>query len=101
MAAGAAIMALFYGIRRSYRAVRAIEEILEGVRENAVKAEIAVQTTEALARAVEDIRKEVRPNGGSSLKDTVNRIDRRVAVLEAIAPSHERITQLEATSRHP
>lgn len=94
-------MALFYGIRRGYRAIRAIEKILEGVEANAVKAEIAVQATEALARAVEEIRKEVKPNGGSSLKDTVNRIDRRVAVLEAIAPSHERINQLEATPRHP
>ena len=35
-----------------------------------------------LTRSVDDIKKEVIPNGGSSIKDTVNRIDRRQVMID-------------------
>lgn len=82
---GAAIMALWYGVRRSYRAVRSVEKILEAVETNQLHVKTAL---EELA----EIKREVKPNGGSSLKDAVNRIDRRVAVLEALYPEHHRST---------
>jgi hypothetical protein len=86
-------MALWYGIRRGYKAVRAVEKILEGVEQNQVHVQTAL-------RQLEEIRKEVKPNGGSSLKDAVNRIDRRVAVLEALYPEHHR-SEVEETSHNP
>lgn len=86
-------MALWFGIRRGYKAIRAVEEILEGVRENQTHVQTAL-------KQLDEIRKEVKPNGGSSLKDAVNRIDRRVAVLEAIYPEHHR-SALEETPHNP
>ena len=85
-------MALGYGIRRGYRAIRAIEKILEGVEANTEHVRVALAQ-------LEEIRKEVKPNGGSSLKDVVNRVDRRVAVLEALWPASERI-YIEEASHH-
>lgn len=75
--------ALGFGLRSIYRTARNVEKTLAAVEGNqahvvAVMAELA------------EIKKEVKPNGGSSLKDTVNRIDRRVAVLEALYPDHHR-----------
>lgn len=35
-----------------------------------------------LTKSVDDIKKEVIPNGGSSIKDTVNRIDRRQVMID-------------------
>jgi hypothetical protein len=89
VAVGAAIMAMWYGIRRGYRAVRAVERILEAVESN----QLHVQTA---LKELSEIRKEVKPNGGSSLKDAVNRIDRRVAVLESLDLQHHR-RNLEST----
>ena len=37
---------------------------------------------QTLVSSVEDIKKELTTNGGSSIKDTVNRIDRRQVMLD-------------------
>jgi hypothetical protein len=69
-------VALTYAVRKGYRLIRAVEKILESVEQHGTM--------------LEEIRKEVRPNGGGSLKDAVNRIDSRVRTLEAALPLHMR-----------
>lgn len=78
-------MALGFGLRRGYKAIRSIEKILKAVEANQTNVQTALSQ-------LEEIRKEVKPNGGSSLKDAVNRIDRRVAALEALSPESHRST---------
>jgi len=58
---------------------------------------------EATLDAVSEIKKEVKPNGGTSLRDAVNRIDHRVQVLEA---AHTEVVNaarlhLESTPSNP
>jgi PAS domain S-box-containing protein len=40
------------------------------------------KNNEQLMKCVEDIKKELTTNGGSSIKDTVNRIDRRQVIID-------------------
>lgn len=86
---GGAIMALAYGIRRIYRTAHNVQLLVE--RSDATQKFIAEQTlhnakrdaeTAELARDVADIVREIRPNGGSSIKDQVNKIATEVAVLK-------------------
>lgn len=80
---GATLLAVTYAIRKGYRLVRAVEKILESVEQHG-------SMLEQQNAVLEEIRKEVRPNGGGSLKDAVNRIDTRVRTLEAALPQHMR-----------
>ena len=99
--------AIFYGLKRIYNTARGVEEILEfSVSEKVVRQELSLdlknhikmehdrdqirdkQLIELVAN-ISEITREMRPNGGSSMKDVVNKtadkvgdIHTRVAVLE-------------------
>lgn len=104
---GGSLMAIAYGLRRVYRMARNVETIMkmnekiaETAEEDAVaRKEIAdslvthIALEEAREKAVDEairgliqgqneILREVRPNGGSSIKDVVNSVQRDVAVLK-------------------
>lgn len=97
--AGAAIMAVFYGVRRIYRMAKNVDELVSNIkvdrqeRENVAKVledHIAEETQRdlkneevirALVAGQNEILREIRPNGGSSMKDTINQVQRDVAVL--------------------
>ena len=49
-----------------------------------------ISAARRIERALEAVDKELRPNGGSSLRDAVNRIDNRTAALEAWRLSTEK-----------
>jgi len=90
-------MAVWFGARRAYRAVRAVEKILEGVEANQGHVQFALSE-------LAEIKHEVKTNGGGSLRDAVNRIEQRVAVLEALELAPNKAVVIEATphySRHP
>lgn len=104
---GALMTAIGIGLRRVYRMARGVEKILEFTVEEKkareavaeqLKTHIALVASQHEARqlqimelvdTVREISRETRPNGGSSMKDVLNRtaahlheIDTRVAVLE-------------------
>lgn len=104
--AGAAIMAIAFGFRRVYRTARNIEMLVAHATEQkeferlstADRAKLAKDLrdhiteefdrdaeqharTVKLVANVEEILREIRPNGGSSIKDVVNQIRTEVAVL--------------------
>lgn len=81
--------AVGFGLRSIYRTARNVEKTLDAV--TISQSHVATALLE-----LAEIKKEVKTNGGSSLKDAVNRIDRRVAVLEALSPDHVR-GHIEAT----
>lgn len=87
--AGAFLMAIGAGLRRVYKMARNIEELIEKVDRNGQEAvsaserlQLAVDEITHVRHKVHEIKKEVLPNGGSSLRDAVNRIESRVAILE-------------------
>lgn len=90
-------MAVWAGAKRVYKMAKNIDTLIDKVDKNA---EIATALGERLELAIEEIattkhkvievKKEVLPNGGSSLRDAVNRIETRVAVLEAWNQSEDR-----------
>lgn len=109
---GTAIMAIAYGLRRVYTMARGVEKILEfTVTEKAEREKLAADLkahieTQAVYRreyehqigevvdTVREISRETRPNGGSSMKDVLNKtaahlhqIDTRVAILETRSES--------------
>jgi hypothetical protein len=94
IAVGAAIMAVWFGMRRAYRAVRAVEKILEGVEANQAHVQFALSE-------LAEIKHEVKTNGGGSLRDAVNRVEQRVAVLEALELAPNKAVVIEATPHHP
>lgn len=94
---GGALTALGYGLRRVYRTARTVEDIFKHTVEETrhrealannlaqhIKLEerrdrlVDVQLTE-LTENIRDIAREVRPNGGSSIKDVVTKIDAQAA----------------------
>jgi hypothetical protein len=104
---GAALTALGYGLKRVYNTARGVELILNfTVEEKASREKLAAELTNhinmederdrlrdkqilELVATVREIGREVRPNGGSSMKDVLNHaaekigdIQTRVAVLE-------------------
>jgi hypothetical protein len=103
---GGAIMTIAYGIRRMYRMARNIEILVDNAELNKVarvqdaaertkiadhlathilSEEAREQRMDEIIRALQigqaEILREVRPNGGSSIKDVVNSVQRDVAVL--------------------
>lgn len=87
---GAFLMALGAGIKRVYKMAKNVDSLVDSVRENNAEAkrvaqrlELAIEEIHHTQHKVIAIKKEVLPNGGSSLRDAVNRIESRVAVLEA------------------
>lgn len=101
---GGAIMALWYGLKRIYTTARSIEELLAlsktDTKERALIAETLSahirdeekkdyeqsRVITALASDVSEIAKEVRPNGGSSMKDQLTRlIDEQSSIKERMA----------------
>jgi chromosome segregation ATPase len=87
--AGAFLMAIGAGLRRVYKMARNIETLMEQVDRNGKEAlaaserlQIAADEITSVRHKVQEIKKEVLPNGGASLRDAVNRIESRVAVLE-------------------
>ena len=104
---GGALAAIGYGLRRVYNTARGVEKILEFSEEEKknrealaidLKDHIKMETDRDAIRdhqiielvdTVREIGREVRPNGGSSMKDVLNHtaekvsdISTRVAVLE-------------------
>lgn len=103
---GAGLVAVWKGIKSIYRMARGVEEIQrftvteKHARERLDKAlrahieredarddvrDIQLQKMES---NLDEIMREVRPNGGSSLKDLVQQTNTRVAVLEEWKRSH-------------
>jgi hypothetical protein len=91
---GAGIMALYYGIKRLYGVARSVEKILDHVVKDKEERDVINESLkdhikmeeardsirdEQLIRITQDLRdivREVRPNGGSSMKDTLNVVAR-------------------------
>lgn len=90
---GAGVTALGYGIRRLYKFAKNIDTLLELARENAAERQRVHDVLEKrdrflddqmaiMANDIKNIKKELQPNGGSSLRDAVNGIATRLAVVE-------------------
>lgn len=90
---GAGLTAVGYGVRRLYRFAKNIDTLLELARENAAERSRVHAALEKRDRLLDDqisvivndiknIKKELQPNGGSSLRDAVNAIATRLAVVE-------------------
>jgi hypothetical protein len=104
---GAVMTAIVYGLRRIYRTARTVEQIFEfQVSEKKARESLDAKLSEHitseearderrereihdLAVNVREITREIRPNGGSSMKDVLNKtaehvhnIQTQVAVLE-------------------
>lgn len=92
MAVAAFFGAMGLAIRKIYRMARHIEETLDAVTVNATLAQ-------RLEMQLHDIQKEVKPNGGTSLRDAVNRIESRMGALEASCPRLR--DTIEATPTDP
>jgi hypothetical protein len=108
---GALVMALGYGLRRVYKLAKNIDLMMaQSASEAETRAQVAAQLAShvevtrqrdvhreeqfnALARDISEVLKEVRPNGGSSIKDTVN--DIRIKVSDI----HGRVGVLEQWKR--
>jgi hypothetical protein len=103
---GGAIMAIGYGLRRIYRMARNIETLVDSAAAtkdsrvadaterkaiaDTLAAHITLEETreqrmDEIIRTLQtgqaEILREIRPNGGSSIKDVVNQVQRDVAVL--------------------
>lgn len=109
---GSLMTAIGYGLRRVYNTARSVEKILEFTvtekqrREDLAKdlaTHIAAQHERDQARnsqiqelvaTVREISREVRPNGGSSMKDVLNQ------TAEKIGEIHTRVSVLEEWKRH-
>jgi hypothetical protein len=66
-----------------------IQAALDGFNEQAKEGKA---DREALHRAVEEIRHEVRPNGGSSMKDALLRLEQEVALIKKANPVSVAVT---------
>lgn len=93
---GGVIMSLWYGLTRIYKTARSVEKILEFSTEEkanreklAAKVEATIETENArhdkrdvqlaqVAADLAEITREIRPNGGSSMKDVLNQTNERV-----------------------
>lgn len=89
---GAGIMAVYYGVKRIYNVARSVEKILGHVVEDKKERDVLAgnlkdhikleEDRDAVRDAqfiritddLKDVVREVRPNGGSSMKDILNRI---------------------------
>ena len=69
----AAIGTLWVAMKKLYKIAKNIESLVDSTSKNTA--------------AIDRIEKQVFANGGTSLMDAINRIDRRVAVLEHVVPS--------------
>lgn len=64
-------------------AITAVISIIVGIYNYVIKPSIRLYKSHfILVNTVEDIKKELTTNGGSSIKDTVNRIDRRQVIID-------------------
>lgn len=97
--AGGFLMALAYGIRRIYRMARNIETLVQSAHVDAAERKRITDTLtdhinteeardarmdeiiQSLTVGQNEILREMRPNGGSSMKDIINQVQRDVAVL--------------------
>ena len=97
---GTAFMAVFYGIRRIYRSAKNIDDLLSHAKSEAERSAVLATDLKAhidgedardlirdqqittLLADVSDIAREIRPNGGSSMKDVLNNVHTRVHDLE-------------------
>lgn len=104
---GGAIMAIAYGIRRMYNLAKKIDTVLSlqqaqtDTLTSLVKDRLIVQDKVierekevdkhmlSTAMSLEEITREIRPNGGSSIKDVVNLTNAKVSDL------HARVSVLE------
>lgn len=109
---GAAMTAIGLGIKRVYSMARGVEKIVdftvsEKARREALAKDLAThieaqhQRDEArnaqiqeLVATVREISREVRPNGGSSMKDVLNH------TAEKVSDIHTRVSVLEEWKRH-
>jgi len=108
---GGVLTAIGYGVRRVYRTARGVEKILEfTVEERRHREELATELKahihmedsrdkvrdkqiDELVSTVREIGREVRPNGGSSMKDVLNHTAERVGDI------HARVSVLEEWKR--
>ena len=104
---GGAIMAIYYGLRRMYKTARNVEVLIEHAtrneqtlkdhleeeKSNSEKIDGKIDSMDKqlsnLSSNMNEIITEIRPNGGSSLKDIVNQTNR------AVNNIHERVVVLE------
>jgi biopolymer transport protein ExbB/TolQ len=104
---GAGIMAIWYGLRRIYNTARSVEKILEftqqekerreevarelqeHMKKEEDRAHLADSRFSELASDLREITREIRPNGGTSMKDVINQTNERVHEL------HTRLSILE------
>ena len=109
---GGAMTALGYGLKRIYNTARSVEKILEfTVTEKKRREELALELhthmtaqrerddtrnaeLQELVATVREISREVRPNGGSSMKDVLNH------TAEKVSDIHTRVSVLEEWKRH-
>ena len=109
---GGVMTAIGYGIKRIYNTARSVEKILEfTVTEKKSREQLAlelhnhmeaqrkrddVRTSEIqeLVATIREISRELRPNGGSSMKDVLNH------TAEKVTDIHTRVSVLEEWKRH-
>lgn len=72
---GGALTALGYGLKRIYKAAKNIDTVTTYVNQRQA---IDIKNDKLL----NDIAAQLKPNGGESLRDTINEIKERVSVIE-------------------
>lgn len=109
---GGVMTAIGYGLKRIYNTARSVEKILDfTVTEKKRREQLASDLTthmeaqrkrddartseiQELVATIREISREVRPNGGSSIKDVLNH------TAEKVTDIHTRVSVLEEWKRH-
>jgi hypothetical protein len=109
---GALVTAIGVGLKRVYKMARSVEKILEfNISEKEARERVAAdllahirseelrekevdQQLAEMASTIREIGREVRPNGGSSMKDVLNHTAERVGDIQT------RVAVLEEWKRH-
>jgi hypothetical protein len=94
---GTGVMAIYYGLKRVYKLARTVESIFDHVVEDKKERDILTKNLNdhikmesdkdairdqqfiQIVDDLKDVAREVRPNGGSSMKDTLNHVSHEVS----------------------
>lgn len=97
---GVFLMSVAYGIRRVYRTARNVEDLVDMAKTSRTELNAHINDEEHdikeinkvvqdLQHSIGEIVREIRPNGGSSMKDTLNDVHKQVTEV------HTRVSVLE------
>lgn len=84
---GGALMAVFYGLKRVYKLAKNVDMILDNSTKNMAAIKTAEESMRTLKTEMAEITREVRPNGGSSMKDQLTNLIKDIGnIKERLGP---------------